>query len=689
MMKAKEVMILNPISLSVTKTLKDAAEMFSNHNIGIIFIIDDVGHLVGTFSKKNLFQAIKEDKSLDVNIVEFMSTSIKCIYEEEDVSTIFEKMQEVFPVIDYNNKLVGILYKEELLKIYNKKLTFAMKHLHTILNSTNNGIVAIDSHLNISFFNKAAGKLLEVDYDKMEGKNIYEIIPNSRLPYVLKNRVKEIGKTMYYRGKKFLTNRTPIIHEHQVIGAVVVFQDMTDYNYLLTKLQEEKNVNNILNTILEMAYDGIVVTDEKGYITMMSKAYIKFLGIDHKKVIGKHVTEIIENTRLHIVLKTGRAETADLQKIKGNYMIASRIPVIKDGEIMGSVGKVLFRNIEDLNILHKRITKMDKELARYKREWKNANEAYYSFDHIIGESEEIKRAKSLGEKVAYSFSNVLLLGESGTGKELFAHAIHKKSKRSQFPFVKVNCAAIPNELLESELFGYEEGSFTGAQKKGKMGKFQAADGGTIFLDEIGDMSLQMQAKLLRVLQEKEIEKIGSISTEKVDVRVIAATNQDLEDLVKKGKFRADLFYRLNVLTIQIPPLRKRKRDIDILVQYFVDKICNAMGRYIEKVSEKAMMYLRNYDWPGNIRELENVLERAVNIMDKEVIIQPKHLPKEIINIEQIGLDQVMSLRQSVEEAEKRSIVQALKATNENKTKAAKLLEISRASLYEKLQKYHL
>lgn len=689
MMKVKEVMTVNPISLSANKTLKDGAEIFSNYDIDIIFIIDGVGHLLGIFHKKHLFQAIKENKSLDTNIAEFMGTQVECIHEEEDVSTVFEKIQEFFPVVSWNQKLVGILYKEDLLKMYNKKLTFAMNHLNIILNSTNNGIIAIDNKLNISFFNKAAGELLEVDYDKMTGKNIYEIMPDSSLPYVLESGIKEIGKTMYCRGKKFLTNRTPVIHKHQVIGAVAIFQDMTDYNDLSEKLEEQKNVSDILNTILEAAYDGIVVTDKEGYITMMSKAYTKFLGIDHEKVIGKHVTEIIENTRMNVVLKTGRAEMAELQKIKGNYMIASRIPIIKNDKVLGAVGKVLFRNVEDLNVLHKRISKMDRELARYKGEWRNANKAYYSFDNIIGESGEIKRAKSLGEKAAYSLSNVLLLGESGTGKELFAHAIHQKSKRSQFPFVKVNCAAIPSELLESELFGYEGGSFTGAQKKGKMGKFEVADGGTIFLDEIGDMSLQMQAKLLRVLQEKEIEKIGSTATQKVDVRVIAATNQNLEELVKKGKFRADLFYRLNVLTIQIPPLRERKGDIDILAQHLLDKICNAMGKYIEKVSEKAMMYLRNYDWPGNIRELENVLERAVNIMDKKVIIQPKHLPKEIINMEQIELNQVISLRQSVEDAEKRSIIQALKATNENKTKAAKLLEISRASLYEKIQRYQL
>lgn len=203
-MKAKEVMMPNPIALSVTETLKEAAEIFSKQDIDKIFIVNDIEQVVGAFSKKNLFQAIQEDRSLETNIIEFMDTQIRCIYEEEDVSTIFEKSQEVFPIINYKDKLIGVLYKQELLKAYNKKLTIITEHLNTILNSTNNGIIAIDKDLSISFFNKAAGELLEVDYNKILGKNIYEIVPNSRLPYVLENRVKEIGKIMHYNEKKFL-----------------------------------------------------------------------------------------------------------------------------------------------------------------------------------------------------------------------------------------------------------------------------------------------------------------------------------------------------------------------------------------------------------------------------------------------------------------------------------------------------
>lgn len=450
---------------------------------------------------------------------------------------------------------------------------------------------------------------------------------------------------------------------------------------------DEKYAVDILNTIMEIAYDGLLVVDRDGYITMISKAYAKFMGISVEDAIGKHVTEVIENTRMHVVLKTGKPEIADLQKIKGDYMIASRIPIIKNGEVTGAVGKVVFRNLSELNDLNKRIKQMEKELERYKGQFKELNQAKYQFDHLIGESEELRHAKSLGSKAAANDSNVLLIGESGTGKELFAHAIHNASHRVSGPFVKVNCAAIPPDLLESELFGYEEGSFTGAKKGGKKGKFEAADGGTIFLDEIGELPLHMQAKLLRVIQEKEVEKIGSTTSKKIDIRIIAATNQNLEEMIQKHEFRLDLYYRLNVLTITIPSLKKRGRDILVLTDFFIDKLSHRLMKIVTGISEEAKIALLNYHWPGNVRELENVIERAVNLIDNGERIQMKHLPEKIIG--ETGPKTLKSLDEILLEAEEKAIMDSLRICRGNKSKAAKLLQISRSTLYEKIEKFQL
>ena len=448
-----------------------------------------------------------------------------------------------------------------------------------------------------------------------------------------------------------------------------------------------KDAIAILETIIDNDCDAIIIVDKNARITMISKSYCDFMGITEENALGKHVTDIIENTRMHIVLQTGEAENAQLQSIQGSYMVASRIPIIKNGEIIGVIGKVLFRNVKELNNLYSKIKNMKKELETYKVQLKELNTATYSFEDIIGSSEAISSAKSLASKAAQTHSNVLILGESGTGKELFAHAIHLASDRLYAPFVKVNCGAIPSALLESELFGYEGGAFTGAKKEGKIGKFELADGGTIFLDEIGDMPLHMQVKLLRAIQEKEVEKIGSIGSKKIDIRIIAATNKNLEKSMHEGSFRQDLYYRLNVVTIHIPALRERTDDISLIANYLIKKISKDLNKKVIGISKEAEHYLENHPWEGNIRELENVLERAINVIADSNIICPVDLPDEITG--RTGSKVIKSLEETIMASEKQAIMDALQAANGNKTKAAKTLEIGRTSLYEKIQKYNI
>ncbi|MGL4608024.1 MAG: sigma-54 interaction domain-containing protein [Eubacteriaceae bacterium] len=446
---------------------------------------------------------------------------------------------------------------------------------------------------------------------------------------------------------------------------------------------------NVFEIVLDMIYDGIVVVNAKGGIEMISEAYLKFLGYTSKEeVIGKHCTEIIENTRLHVVLETGIPEMTQLQKIKGSNMIASRIPIVKNGKIIGAVGKVDFRNVEDLGKLHKKILRMEEDLQGYKNELIRSNQAKYTINSIVGNSPAISDVKHLISKASMSDANVLITGESGTGKELVAHAIHQMGNRKEKPFVKINCGAIPNELLESELFGYETGAFTGAKKGGKIGKFQIANAGTIFLDEIGEMPLSMQVKLLRVLQEKEVETIGSKGPSKIDVRIIVATNKDLEREVEEKNFRSDLYYRVNVINIHMPPLRERKEDIKLLCDYFIDRHRKILGKNIQGLHPMTKKIFEGYFWKGNIRELENILERGINLMEPhELTITPEHLPNKMIN--HLSAHKVIPLREAVEKAERELIRECLIFTKGNKTKASELLKLNRTSLYEKIEKYEL
>lgn len=442
--------------------------------------------------------------------------------------------------------------------------------------------------------------------------------------------------------------------------------------------------------IFELIYNWIVVVDRAGIIRMLNERYCNFLGIAMEDAIGQHVTNVIENTRMHIVAQTGQREIGEIQQIKGNKMIADRLPIYKDGVLIGAVGTVIFKDVVELDTYAKQINNMEKELEFYKKELQKALGTDDTIDSIIGISDKMQKVKNLARQVASTKSNILILGESGTGKGLLASAIHNLSPRADQPFINVNCASIPSELLESELFGYESGAFTGAKKGGKPGKFELANNGTIFLDEIGELPLNMQAKLLRVIQEKEIDRIGGTKIQKIDIRIIAATNQNLEEMVKKKTFREDLYYRLNVINMWVPPLRERKDDIPILVKHLVNKFSKEMGKFITEVTPPAMESLKEYDWPGNVRELENIIERAFNLIEKEATIMLKHLPNYITNTNKANItDHCTTLKAMIEEVEKAAIEKYLIETNGNKYQTAKILGISRTSLYEKMEKYNL
>ncbi|MBA2174799.1 sigma 54-interacting transcriptional regulator [Halobacillus locisalis] len=445
--------------------------------------------------------------------------------------------------------------------------------------------------------------------------------------------------------------------------------------------------DSIFETFFGNVDHCIVIVDREGRISYLNEGYCRFLGVEKEACVGKHVTDVIENSRMHIVAETGEQEMADLQHINGDYMIANRIPLQSDDEVVGALGMVLFRDTDEWKIMNSRIKDLLLELEAYRTQMQKQNGTKYSLHDIISSSPEISHVKEKVKKTAHSDVSVLLRGESGTGKELFAHSIHHLSERSTKPFVKVNCAAIPNDLIEAELFGYEEGAFTGAKKGGKRGKFQMAHGGTLFLDEIGDMPMHAQVKILRVLQEGEVEAVGSESTELIDVRIIAATNQQLEKLIEENRFREDLYYRINVVPIQIPPLRERGDDIRVLAKYFVQKAADRIGKRITGIDEAVYDVLQRYSWPGNIRELENTLESAVHLTDESFIGMddlPGHIqPESSIFQEQENLKQIL------EKTEKQTIERTLNRTDGDKSKAAEWLGIGKSSLYEKIKKYDL
>lgn len=570
-------------------------------------------------------------------------------------------------------------------------MQFMIEDFHATLNSINNGIVVADKNGIVIFVNQWAKMIVGLKDNSSIGCMMDDIIPGNRFVRVIETGIPELNQRFQIGTTHILTNWTPIWKEKQIIGAVAVFQEITEFSKVAADLEEVTKLKCTLQYVLESIEEGIVVVDKQGIITMMNPAYYAVLDKKPHEVIGKKVTEVIPNTQLHEVVANGKGEMTVIQKMNGNNCVVSRIPIVKNGEIICAVGHVVFKDIKDLKRLANEISQLQYELEYYKETLRKTLGSKYTFEDIIGESPKIEEVKHVAQKTAKGGSTVLILGESGTGKELFAHAIHNGSSRRRGSFIKVNCAAIPENLLESELFGYEEGAFSGARKGGKPGKMELANGGTLFLDEVGDMPLGMQVKLLRVLQEREIERIGGTKTIKLDVRVITATNKDLEDLVTSGQFRQDLYYRLNIVSIHIPPLRDHKDDIPVLCEVLLRKISLKLERFVDCISPEAMKVLKAYSWPGNIRELENILERSVNIMEDGICILPEHLSpimRKIFKPQQLENESTRAELVEIRyEAEKNAILKALDDTSGNKSKAALLLHVNRSVFYEKLKKY--
>ena len=428
---------------------------------------------------------------------------------------------------------------------------------------------------------------------------------------------------------------------------------------------------------------GMVVVDEKSRIVFVEEAYAKSRGLDPEKVKGHYIKDIIPTSRLPVVVESGKPILGDIFFYEGKTVICNRYPLIKDGAVIGAMSYQVFEGVEKL---FDSIRELQDQLGYYKEKMKKYVGVRYSLVDTIGSSPGAIEIRTAVLKAANSNATVLIQGETGTGKELVAHALHQESQRSSYSFVKLNCAAIPQELIESELFGYEEGAFTGALKGGKKGKFELADKGTLFLDEISQLSMAAQAKLLRVLQEKEVERIGGREPIPVNVRIIVATNDNLEELLKLGTFRADLYYRLNVIPIRVPPLRERKSDIPLLVNSFVEKYGEQAGVGLVSIEDDAMDLLMEYDWPGNIRELEHAIERAINLCYFNVLelahfewLAPKVQKKKKI----IAGKSIQDARAA---SEKEVILNALQATQGNKKKAAELLGIARPLLYQKMSR---
>lgn len=531
------------------------------------------------------------------------------------------------------------------------------------------------------------------------GRNISDVVPDLPTDDILGANAQV---KVHIDGVEYLLTSYPDIDQQTT---VVLLENI---DVLKARLSFYIDHYEILQGLLDSPYEGYAYVDEHGVIRYVNNTLAKYFNLSVDQIVGLNHKDFPLDENLDQVLKTREIKPLGVVTGVGNKRaIGSIRPVYRNGRFAGALGRYFSIDIKDitkfggeyLNLvasmeLREIIADIDAimmQLHSYREEFQRRHAARFSVDNIVGKSFMMQDLKRKVLKISKSPSSVLIMGESGTGKELFAQAIHFHSDRSSHPLVMVNCAAIPESLLESELFGYVEGAFTGARKGGKLGKFELANQGTIFLDEIGDMPLSMQAKLLRVLQDRQIERVGGERPVPVDVRVISATNKDLATLVKEGSFRADLYYRLNVVTLHIPPLRERKEDLPDLVDYIISVMNTKLRRNVIGVTEEAMDLLMRHNWPGNVRELINVLEAAMNFCGG-ALIDVKDLPSFLQSYKDEPADidkDATYLQARIDNAEKKELVSVLEQCHGNRKAAAEVLGVSKATLWRLMKKHGL
>ncbi len=559
------------------------------------------------------------------------------------------------------------------------------KYYEQALDSMIEGVIMVNERAEVIFINKAARQILHLNDENYNGKKVVNVVPNTRLHKVIESKRAEIDKIQSVGKVKIITSRIPLIDENgELRGAFAVFRDITEVQKMAEEVTDLRHVRLMLEKIIESTDDAISVADENGNLMMVNREYTKLTGFNEKDVIGKPATiDIAEGESVHMMVAKEKKPILG-HRLKVGPMkkdvIVDVTPLFIDDKFVGSVGVV-----HDVS----KIISLSRELEEANQVIRHIS-ARYTFDDIIGNGQAMQIAITQAKKVAPTRATVLLRGESGTGKELFAHAIHNASDRKNASFVSVNCAALPEGILESELFGYEEGAFTGARKGGKIGLLEESNGGTLFLDEVGKMNLSVQSRFLRFLQEMEITKLGSTKVKHLDVRIIAATNINLEDMVKNGTFIPDLYYRLNVVPIYIPPLRERIEDIEPLVKYIIRKLNQQYGRLVEGISRDALNVIEKISWPGNVRELENFIARAMinmDISEKEITISS--LPPYVESKKKIFNGAKKDLKKSLADYEKELIEEALRANDGNRKKTAQYLGISLRALFYKMESYKI
>jgi PAS domain S-box-containing protein len=693
-LKVKHFMSSDLILLAPDDTLGQVANLFLEKKIDGAPVVED-GQLIGLLTKTHLIRAMSQQEPLTRPVKDFMSHLVKTLCPEQPIYDVDIMYTGRYPIVE-NGKLVGIITKSDIMVALTEIIAEMSGQLEIVINSAYNPIVAVDHTGTINIWNQAAENLTNLKKSDVLGRFINDIIPESQLTDIIENGHSEYGINLRIGSRSFITNRAPIVKNGEITGAVAVLYDVSELESVSRELEYVKTLNSEMDAIIDSSFDGLYITDGEGMTLRINKAIRRMTGLGEEELLNKSMNELVETGVLSrsaslLVLESKEPITTTLVTVTGTTLLVSATPVFDEkGEIFRVVTSV--RDISELNMLKQKVEQLE-GLKKHFEFQMNEMKIRLS-EELVFKNKEMEKIVYQAMKIAEVDSTVLISGESGVGKEVIGEIIQRNSTRSKGPFVKLNCAAIPENLLESELFGYESGAFTGARREGKLGLFEVASEGTILLDEIGDIPLHLQVKLLRALQQQEIFRVGGTKSISIDVRIIAITNRDLEEMVRKGQFREDLYYRLNVVPIHVPALRERREDIPLLVRHFLDKF-NRRYSLKKSISPEAIELLMTYSWPGNIRQLENLIERLVVTTSTEEI-DVQHLPAYFLQNNKgesnghqpVSVNSIIPLREAVESLERQLLEKTFSVTS-SCYKAARLLEVDASTVSRKASRYKI
>ncbi|MGI6284330.1 sigma 54-interacting transcriptional regulator [Neomoorella humiferrea] len=689
-MQVKQVMLDNPETLYYWQTLSEAVDLYRRQEVNCAPVLDADGEVVGIITVFRLLEALQEGATMSTPIEEVMERKLVCIDEETGFEQVANLPIDRLIVLNKERRLSGVLTRIGLINKVHRALEKTERELAAVLEAVPNGIIAVDREGKICHINPAAARLLDLPAGAVLKRPAETVLAASGLNRFLNQTVGDRFHKARVGPKTLAIRRSPITRDGREQGMVLVLQDISELEAVSSELKAVKSLNRQLKSVIEACYDGMVIVDGQGLVLGVNEAYGRIMGPEEGAlVVGEKLRGEADRAEgqlyqlWKLVHSGGKAVTVMYQTPAGREAILTGSPVFNEE---GGVSQVVI-TVRDMTELRH----LKEEAQRAAAEIRALRAQNLAASGLVCESPNMQKVLEQALRVAAVDSTVLITGESGVGKEVLARFIHQHSHRSKGPFIEINCGAIPENLLESELFGYEKGAFTGANREGKLGLLEVANNGTIFLDEIGDLPLGLQVKLLRFLQEQVIYRLGGRQAVKLNVRVIAATNKDLAAMVKEKTFREDLYYRLNVVPIRIPPLRERREDILPLAKYFLERFNQKYGT-TKQLSFKACRVLEAYSWPGNVRELQNVMERVV-IMGEGDAILPEHLPidcREGNDCIEKGLQikEILPLQQAREMLE-RELINLAVQEHGTLRRAARALGISHSTLLRKAQAYGL